>query len=67
MNDTNDNRPQPSSIPGLTIFGCFIVGVAGLIGALFAIGDIQDYQGAGACLIASAIALGCAANAVFRK
>ena len=67
MNDMNEDRQRLSSIPGLAILGCFVVGVAGLIGAIVALCDVGGPVGAGVCLIASAFAFGLAANAVFRK
>ena len=67
MNDINQDRRQSSMIPGVAIIGCFIVGIAGLFGAVAAICDFKDSTGAGVCLIASAISFGLAANAVFRK
>ena len=67
MNDMNQDRQRLSAIPGLTILGCFVVGIAGLIGAVAAMIYIEDFAGGGACLVASAIAFGLAANAVFRK
>jgi hypothetical protein len=67
MDDMNQDHPQSSAIPGVTILGCFVVGIAGLIGAMAAMFDLNDFAGGGACLIASAVAFGLAANAVFRK
>ena len=67
MNEMNQDRQQSSAIPGITILGCFVVGIAGLIGAMVGMFDLNDPTGAGACLVASAIAFGLAANAVFRK
>ncbi|MBL7220421.1 MAG: hypothetical protein ISS69_09925 [Phycisphaerae bacterium] len=67
MNDINQDPRKSSMIPGIVIVGCFVVGIAGLFGAVAAICDFKDSTGAGVCLIASAIAFGLAANAVFRK
>jgi len=66
MSDMNDNRDKPSAAPGFAIVGCFIVGIAGLLGGLFAV-DRNDTTGVGVCLLASARAFGRAAHAVFRK
>jgi len=66
MSDINPSPGKPSIIPGITIVGCLLVGVAGLVGALYAV-DRNDANGVGACLLASAIAFGLGANAVFRK
>lgn len=67
MNDIKQDRRQLSAIPGVTIIGCFVVGIAGLIGAAVGMFGFEDPTGAGVCLIASAIVFGLAANAVFRK
>ena len=67
MDDMKQDRRQASMIPGITIIGCFVVGVAGLLGAIAGMFDFNNPTGAGACLVASAIAFGLAANAVFRK
>ncbi|MBC8372303.1 MAG: hypothetical protein H8E53_01820 [Planctomycetes bacterium] len=67
MNDMNQKPQQSSMIPGISIIGCFMVGIAGLIGAMAAMFDLNDFVGGGACLVASAVAFGLAANAVFRK
>ena len=66
MSDINPGPNKPSIIPGLTIVGCLIVGIAGLFGALYGV-DRHDANGVGACLLASAVAFGLGANAVFRK
>ncbi len=55
-----------ASILGLAIVGAMIVGVAGLILAVFAVFNEFDYVGAGLLLIASAIAFGMAIGALSR-
>jgi hypothetical protein len=56
-----------SSSPGLSVIGGFVVGIVGFLAALLAIFNEYDYVGAGLCLIASALAFGLLANAMFRK
>ncbi|MDP6636251.1 MAG: hypothetical protein QGG42_15230 [Phycisphaerae bacterium] len=67
MSDMNQNDDKTSVVPGVAVFGCLLVGFAGLIGAAAAMFDFNDPTGAGACLAASAIAFGLAANASLRK
>ena len=67
MSDLNQDREKPFAVPGYTIVGCFVVGVAGLIGAGVAMFGYENFSGGGPCLVASALAFGLAANAVFRK
>ena len=67
MTDLNQDRPKPPASPGFAIIGCFVVGVIGVIAAVGVMFDVQDFTGGGVCLVASALAFGLAANAVFRK
>jgi len=67
MSDLNHNRDPQSSLPGITVFGCVLTGIAGLIGAIYTFSELDDGVGAGICLVASAIGFGLAANAMFRK
>ncbi len=60
-------KKRSSSALGLSIISGFIIGIFGFLGALFAIFNTNDYTGAGLCLIASALAFGLLANAMFRK
>ena len=67
MSNLPPDREQSPATPGMVILGCCITGVAGLIGAAVGIFDTQDTTGTGVCLLASAVAFGLAANAIFRK
>lgn len=67
MNDMKQDGQKSSAIPGIVVFGCFVVGFAGLIAAGVGMFEFEDPTGAGVCLVASAIAFGLAANAIFRK
>ena len=61
----NDNR---SSVwVGLSILGGFLVGIIALLTGLLAVFNEYDYIGAGLCFLASALAFGLLANALFRK
>ncbi len=60
------NNPS-QSVAGLSVIGLFIIGIAGLTAALFAVVNDQNYLGAGVCLAASALAFGLLANAMFRR
>ena len=65
---TETRRPQPRStdwLAGLSIYGGALVGVGGVLGALLAFAD-GDWQAAGTCLVAAAVAFGALANALFR-
>jgi hypothetical protein len=54
------------AIIGTIVVGCLVTGLAGLLGALFAFFS-GGWLGAGVCLVAAALALGLAANAVLRE
>jgi hypothetical protein len=60
-------KKKGTSAPGLSIISGFVIGILGFVGALFAAINESDYTGAGLCLIASALAFGLLANAMFRK
>jgi hypothetical protein len=61
------SNKKGTSSPGLSIIGGFIIGIAGFFAALLAVFNEYDYVGAGLCLMASALAFGLMANAMFRK
>ena len=61
------SKKKGYSYPGLSVIGGFIVGITGILAALLSIFNEYDYVGAGLCLMASAIAFGQLANAMFRK
>jgi len=67
MTMKDDQNSRGALLSGCTILGCFVVGIGGLIAAFWSAFEREDPTGAGACLIASAIAFGLSANAVFRK
>ncbi len=52
---------------GLSILGEFLVGIITLLAGLLAVFNEYDYIGAGLCFLASALAFGLLANALFRK
>ena len=60
-------KKRGARAPGLSIISGFVIGILGFLGALFAAFNANDYVGAGLCLIASALAFGLLANAMFRK
>jgi len=60
-------EPRSAASPGLAVIGCILVGISGLVAFMVAAAEHADYVGAGVCLIASALAFGSLANAVFRK
>jgi len=51
---------------GLSVMGGYIVGIVGLLGGVFSIFSETDFVGAGLCFLASALAFGLIANAIFR-
>lgn len=61
------NTKKGSASAGLSVIGIFIIGIFGFFAAILAIFNEYDYVGAGLCLIASALAFGHLANAMFRK
>jgi hypothetical protein len=65
MTDSSD-RPNAPAILGLSVLGAFITGIAGLIVFVLAVLN-ADFVGAGVGLVASALAFGLLANAVFRQ
>lgn len=65
MTDDPD-RPKAPAILGLSVLGAFITGVAGLAVCVLAALS-ADFAGAGVGLVASALAFGLLANAVFRQ
>jgi len=52
---------------GLSVMGGYTVGVVGLFGGVFSIFNETDFVGAGLCFLASALAFGLIANAIFRE
>lgn len=52
---------------GLIILGSGLTGLFGLVGAFFSWVNEYDYVGMGLCLIASALAFGMAARAIFKN
>jgi hypothetical protein len=54
------------ALPGLAVLGAFVTGVCGLLVAVVAVVS-GDFVGAGVGLVASALAFGLLANAVFRR
>ena len=61
----NENRTPVSA--GLSILGGFVIGTIALLAGLLAVFNEYDYIGAGLCFLASALAFGMLANALFRK
>ena len=61
----NENRTPVSA--GLSILGGFVIGIIALLAGLLAVFNEYDYIGAGLCFLASALAFGLLANALFRK
>lgn len=53
-----------TTILGLGVLGALIVGIAGIVLALFAVIGDSDYAGAGLCLIGAALAFGVVAGAL---
>ena len=60
-------RNQSSIMAGLVVIAGSIVGIAAFLAAIMAVFDSYDYVGAGICLLASALAFGLLANAIFRN
>ncbi len=56
-----------ASVPGISVIACLAIVVVGLLFGLCAAIRFGDYAGAGACLIASALAAGLLANALWRR
>jgi hypothetical protein len=61
------HHKKPSLIPGITAFCCVVTGIIGVVVSIISILDTNDYADAGFLLIASALAFGLLANAVFRN
>ncbi len=61
------NESRSSVWAGLSILGGFLVGIIALLAGLLAVFNEYDYIGAGLCFLASALAFGLLANALFRK
>jgi hypothetical protein len=67
-----DRKPiSETELPGMAlvgyiIFGGFVTGALGLIGAVFALFDGGNYTAMGLCLLAAAAAFGLTANALLR-
>jgi hypothetical protein len=56
----------PTRLPGYAVLGAVLTGVIALLMALAAAGQ-REWVAAGLCLIASAIAFGHLANAIYRQ
>ena len=68
MNEENDAASRKSFLaPGIAILGCFAAGGISLFAGIAGLLTNNDFSGGGSCFIASAIAFGLAANAIFRK
>ena len=52
---------------GLSVMGGYTVGVVGIFSGVFSIFNENDFVGAGLCFLASALAFGLIANAIFRE
>ena len=63
----NDPKGKAAGLAGIAIIGCLVAGVAGLLVAFLAVMNDGNYTGASAGLVASALAFGLGANAVFRQ
>jgi hypothetical protein len=63
----NEGQTRPMSwVVGVATLGSVIAGVIALFASLFAFAS-GEWQAAGVCLVASAIAFGSLANAVLRR
>ena len=62
-----DPKDKAAGLGGIMIIGCAVAGAAGLLIALLALLNEHDYSAAGMALLASAVAFGLGANAVFRQ
>lgn len=60
MLDDPKTSKDPSVVPGLAVFGCFAVGVLGLILAVFS-------RQSGLCLLASALAFGIVVHVSYQR
>ena len=61
------NERQSPVWAGLSVLGGFIIGIIALLAGILAVFNEYDYIGAGLCFLASALAFGLLANALFRK
>jgi hypothetical protein len=61
-----DNQQRVEMLAGFLIVGAVVTGVCGLLGAVLATFQL-NWVGAGACLIATAIAFTGLVNAVYRR
>jgi hypothetical protein len=66
MDNTTKNERRTSGIAGITLLGCVVVGVVGLLAAIVVLLEYNDSSAGALCLLASAIAWGLGANAIFR-
>jgi len=57
----------PRALAGFGVFAGFFVGIAAFLAGILAVFNEYDYIGAGLCFLASAIAFGMLANAIFRE
>lgn len=52
---------------GLSVIGGFLVGIISFLAGILAVFNEFNYIGAGLCFLASALAFGLLANAIFRN
>jgi hypothetical protein len=64
---TRNAKNNDDSKPGVPAIGAALTGVIALLAGLLAYLDLTIPEGTGMCLLASAIAFGLLANAVYRK
>ena len=57
----------PRVLAGFGVFAGFFVGIIAFIAGILAMFNEYDYVGAGLCFLASALAFGMLANAIFRE
>ena len=62
----SENRRKLDTIIGLVTLGGAIIGVAGLVAAVFAFFN-GEFVATGVCLIAAALSFGLLANALIRE
>lgn len=61
------DEKRAASWAGLSVIGGLLVGFVSLAAGVFAVINEIDYVGAGLCFLASALAFGFLANAIYRE